>query len=296
MLSVLIPIYNFNVYELVSKLHSLLTEQAMPFEIICIDDASTVTFAENENLTALNHVILEKSPINLGRSACRNLLAKKAKYEYLLFIDSDMRVASDDFIQKYIDLMPSYDLVYGGLLYEELVPNKAKILRWKYGKQREAIDSELRNKDLYFSIKTCNLLIKKQVFESIKFNENISQYGHEDTLFSIELSRKKVKAIHIYNPLYHLGIEDSESYLNKVAIACKSLVYIATHNLTENEKNQFRLIYFHTKLKKMGLMWFIKKTYELFETRIKSNLFSENPSLLLLDFYKIVAYDKLLGN
>lgn len=295
MLSVLIPIYNYNVLELVTKLHSLLNAQQIPFEIICIDDASTVHFSENETLTALNHVSFESSSKNLGRSACRNLLAQKAQYDYLLFIDSDMQVISDDFIQKYIEQLPNYDLVYGGISYEEQAPNPKLLLRWKYGREREATDFETRNKDLYFSIKTCNVLIKKQVFDSIKFNENIAQYGHEDTLFSIELARKKIKVIHIHNPLLHLGIEDSELYLKKVEIACKSLAFIASNFLSEKEKNQFRLIYFHTKLSKMGLIWFIKRGYDLFEKRITKNLLSENPSLLLLDYYKLIAYDKVLS-
>jgi glycosyltransferase involved in cell wall biosynthesis len=40
MLSILIPIYNYNAYPLVKELHSQCLEATIDFEIFCIDDAS----------------------------------------------------------------------------------------------------------------------------------------------------------------------------------------------------------------------------------------------------------------
>ena len=40
MLSILIPIYNFDVQELVQKLHQQASLLAIAFEIVCVDDGS----------------------------------------------------------------------------------------------------------------------------------------------------------------------------------------------------------------------------------------------------------------
>lgn len=292
MLSILIPIYNYKVHTLVSTLHKQASIEQIPFEIICIDDASTQFNAENDRLAELNNVQYQKLETNIGRSALRNLLARKAQYPSLLFIDTDMDIKNDAYIKTYLTYAESYDVVYGGILYEETPPNKDYMLRWKYGTKREALLPLQRNQDPYFSIKTCNVLIKKNVFNSIQFNENIREYGHEDTLFSIDVSRKKLKILHIENPLYHLGIESSQQYLNKVEIACKSLTFIADHYLEEEEKNHIRLLYFYNRIKKMGLLWFVKNIYLLFNKSILKNLLSENPSLLLLDYYKLMSFEK----
>ncbi len=295
-LSILIPIYNYNVGPLVHKLHSMATLEQIAFEIICIDDASTHTQPENANISNLANVQYHCLANNIGRSALRNLLAEKAQYPYLLFIDTDMAVMTSDFIHQYIQNLSNYDLIYGGILYEPELTNKSYILRWKYGMQREAINYKERNEDPYFSVKTCNLLIKREAFNTIKFNEKIREYGHEDTLFSLGIERKKLKVLHLQNPLYHMGLEDATCYLRKVEVACKSLCFIAEHYLNEEEKNHIRLLYFYNRLRKMGLLWFVKITYKLFKKRILANLHSANPNLKLLDVYKLISYDAAVNS
>ncbi len=291
MLSILIPIYNYNVRQLVEKLHSMATAEQIAFEIICIDDASTQTYADNANISNLANVQYHCLTTNIGRSSLRNLLAQKAIHPYLLFIDTDMAVLNTDYLKQYIQHLANYDLIYGGILYEPILANNAHVLRWKYGMQREAISCSQRSEDPYFSVKTCNLLMKRDVFNSIKFNENIREYGHEDTLFSLEIARKKLNVLHLQNPLYHMGLEDAACYLRKVEIACKSLYFIAENYLNEEEKNHIRLLYFYNRLKKIGLLWFVKITYKLFEKKILANLHSSNPNLKLLDVYKLISYD-----
>ncbi len=291
MLSILIPIYNFNVAPLVRKLHSMATAEQISFEIICIDDASTQTQPENASISNLANVQYHCLGSNIGRSALRNLLAEKAQHPYLLFIDTDMEVLKSDFIHQYIQHLANYDLIYGGILYEPLLRNKSYVLRWKYGIEREAINHRQRSEEPYFSVKTCNLLIKREVFNTIKFNEKIREYGHEDTLFSLEIERKKLKVLHLQNPLCHSGLEDAACYLRKVKVACKSLHFISEHYLNEEEKNQIRLLYFYNRLRKMGLLWFVRTTYMLFEKKILANLHSSNPNLKLLDMYKLISYD-----
>lgn len=292
MLSILIPIYNYPVYELVNKLSILASKSNIDFEILCIDDASTEYKADNQQINNISGVIVENLDQNNGRSALRNLLAQKAKYPNLLFIDTDMLIPSENYISNYIEVIEKADIVYGGIVYENIPKSSKHMLRWKYGNKREAISAKLREKEPYFSVKTCNFLIKKSIFETVQFNENIREYGHEDTLFCIELERHKYRVLHIDNPTIHLGVERSDIYLNKVEMACVNLARIEKDFLKDDEKEHVRLIYFFLKLQKMGLIPILEFFYKIIENRVLRNLLSEQPNLTYLDYFKLVAYSK----
>ena len=81
-LSILIPTYNYDCSHLVLQLLEQLPEDA---EIIVGDDCS----AEAIQLTTTDErVHIYRPEHNLGRASIRNRLAKEAKGEWLLFIDS----------------------------------------------------------------------------------------------------------------------------------------------------------------------------------------------------------------
>lgn len=106
MLSILIPIFNFDVRPLVSDLHGQCEAAGIGYEILCFDDGSTPEFKQkNKEIWKRPNVIYREMPKNLGRSAIRNALGKAARFEYLLFMDCDSRVVSPDFIQKYLDAL-----------------------------------------------------------------------------------------------------------------------------------------------------------------------------------------------
>ncbi len=60
MLSILIPVYNFDVRKLVHQLHEQGLLLEIPFEIICVDDASFIEFTEiNASIKNLEHLSLK---------------------------------------------------------------------------------------------------------------------------------------------------------------------------------------------------------------------------------------------
>ena len=102
MLSILIPIYNFAVKELVNELSSKAESFNIPFEILCIDDKSKANYLElNKDLGKIKGVSYQQLENNIGRSAIRNLLSDKAQFDYLLFLDCDISIGHD-FLKKYI--------------------------------------------------------------------------------------------------------------------------------------------------------------------------------------------------
>lgn len=87
-ISVIIPLYNKEKY-VVTALQSILKQTHQNFEIIIVNDASTDQSVQkiedflNSKITLIHH---EK---NKGLAASRNTGIKKAKYNYVCFLDAD---------------------------------------------------------------------------------------------------------------------------------------------------------------------------------------------------------------
>ena len=103
-LSVLIPTYNNVCKTLVEQLQVLLERAAIAYEIIVADDGSTdtATIEANRAIGALPRCRYILRSKNTGRAAIRNFLAQQAQYSFLLFIDSDMSLLSDQLMTRYL--------------------------------------------------------------------------------------------------------------------------------------------------------------------------------------------------
>jgi hypothetical protein len=237
MLSVLIPTYNYNAFFLVKEIHQQLILENIEFEIICLDDGSKSPLnVKNKEINNLSFSSFKSLEHNIGRSAIRNLLAKKATCNWLLFLDVDVIPVKSNFIKKYINCLTKDKTVFcGGLLYEDKKEN-VKLLRYKYGKKHEEISLEKRieNPDKYFF--TSNFLIQKAVFNDVKFEEKLTQYGREDLLFSLELIRKRYKIEHINNEVYHLGLDQNDLFVAKTKEAMENLVFIDKQSLIDTKE------------------------------------------------------------
>ena len=109
MLSILIPIYNYNAYPLVLELHKQCLECKIEFEILCQDDASkSVLNSENEKINSLSCCSFTELKINIAHRQNRNSLANKAKFENLLFIDGDSIIIRNDYISNYISFFTHF--------------------------------------------------------------------------------------------------------------------------------------------------------------------------------------------
>ena len=287
MLSILIPIYNFKVVELVETLLKQAKGAGVPFEICCFDDGSVARFKiQNSRLNAYPQVIYRELPQNVGRSKIRNLLAQKAAYPYLLFMDCDSRVVKADYIQSYTKHLPSEKVLYGGRSYASQVPNNPDLaLHWLFGTKREAASPEKRTQEPYESFMTNNFLIPKQLFQKIRFDERLVQYGHEDTLFGYQLKEAGVSILHLDNPLEHIGLEETEVFLRKVNKSVENLWYLYQNGMPLPTK----LMKTFLLLKKYRISSFAQFCLKRLEPSIYLNLNSGTPNLRYLDFFKLIC-------
>ena len=291
MLSICIPIYNYDVGRLAHDLHLQAKEAGYPFEIILMDDASDEKFRKLNQAIDLEFVRYIQLDENIGRSKIRNRLAEEAKYPCLLFADCDSAVASPQYIENYARFFESQAVCCGGTIYEDKEPADSTRLRWKYGVERESASVAEREKSPYSGFRTNNFLIHKIIFEKVKFNEDLKGYGHEDTLFGLELLEQKITIRHIDNPLIHLGLDSASDFLKKTGNGIKNLYRI---ELLLREKypdyvNHSRLMRAKLSLQKYHLTGVAAWLFRLFCRQMENNLLSKKPSLLIFDLYRLGA-------
>ena len=286
MLSILIPIFNYNTDPLVNELHKYCLESKLDFEILCQDDASNEFLDENQKINTLENCNFSGNNLNLGRGTNINLLAEKAKFEWLLIMDCDTFPTQSDFIQNYISKINEAEkVVFGGIEYKKEKPANDQLLRWFYGIARESLSVEKRNTNPNGNALTSNILIKKNVFLSNKFDESITKYGYEDLVFLSDLKKKGIVVKHIDNPTYHLGLETSKQFLKKTKTALENLKKLtATTSLNSSES---KILKTYVLLEKMHLTDLISFLFKKNEPNMVRNLLSKKPSLLLFDLYKL---------
>ena len=288
MISILIPIYNISVCELVHCVHKQAVALNIPFEIILIDDNSEQQWKEtNKQLSSLQNVEYKELTENIGRAKIRNLLADTSQYSYLLFLDSDVKIYSEQFLQTYITHCQPNSVVYGGMLYDSMPPSPQQRLRWNYGRKKECLSAKQRQKNQYKSFNSINFLIDKHVFDMTRFNETISTYGHEDTLFGFQLEQMHIPILHIDNQVLHINTATNKIFIeqNKQAVENLYKMYRNSPKKTAFRRNIKLLRLFHF-LEQLHLVNFVAACYTKHHERLLQHI-EKYSSLRLLNILKI---------
>jgi hypothetical protein len=286
MLSILIPTYNYNCFSLVELLYNQCIKAGIEFEIICQDDASnSVLNVENIKINQFNNCTFSVNQTNLGRAGNINSLINQSTYSYFLILDCDVFPKNKNFILNYckqISLQKKYS--FGGIVYENKIPNKNQMLRWKYGKKREAINCIKRKSMPLQYILTSNILIRKEPQKKY-FDDEITSYGYEDLVFIKNNILTKNDIDHIDNVVYHLNIENSIDFLNKTKIAMENLKELISKNKLNYNATSLTKVYRFLVISKVAFLfrYFFDKT----RTKIETHLKSSNPYLFIFDFYKL---------
>lgn len=286
MLSILIPTYNYNAYPLALEIEKQALAAGIIFEIICLDDGSMSEFNnENEKINLLVNSKFIISDSNRGRTATRYLLSQKAKYDWLLLLDSDVIPKDHSFLANYIKILRlDFEAFFGGFLYPKKIDNKNKSLRHKFGKKREQKLAVIRNKDPYKVIISANFIIKKNVYQNL-ISGNLNKTYGMDYLFGASLKKNNVKVFHIDNGVFHLGIDTNDVFLSKTEKAVLNL-----YTLYENKQIDFSsisLLKAFNLLKRTKLVFIYRILFKYFKPLLRRNLKSSNPNLIVFDLYRL---------
>lgn len=295
MISILIPVYNYDITSLINSLSAAIEDSEFYSEIIIGADGCDSSYIDSyNNLALLPGVKLHISEKNIGRASIRNQLAEKSKGSYLLFLDADALAQPDvkDFLSRYVDHLGVAPVICGGTSYRDVPPDDPdKYLRWHYGFYRERQDAKNRNKSPYASFSGFNFIIEKEILSRIKFNSELIKYGHEDTLFAYQLMKAEVPIVHIDNSLIHDGLETNQLYLLKTEESMQNLSLLYD-KVTDRKgfASAVRLLRRYNRLKLVGLTRLLARYYSRHGKKIKIKLSTHKASLTTFTLYKLSMF------
>lgn len=286
-LSILIPVYNYNVTSLVQALATQLTKTGKEGEIILLDDSSTSFISNNKLLENISFVSFHRNERNEGRMAARLKLSELARYSHLLFIDCDSDLIKDDFVSTYFHLLEQdAALATGGRVYSTAPPADCELmLHWKYGTKRE------RSKNAGFM--SNNFLIRREKFNQLEGLTQLTGYGHEDSWWGIQFEQLGVRCQYINNPVLHAALEKSDIFLSKSENALANLLLLEKSVDKGLLGNHIKIYRWYRRLKNAGLASLYLFFEKPFHNYFRRNIFSCKPSLLFFDCYRLAHLIRL---
>jgi len=293
-ISVLIPVFDYDIVALVHSMRNAFVKVPELCEILIGDDGSSAEYREKYKSLISDNVRLIISKKNIGRAAIRNKLALEAKGDFLLFIDADAMLpgTAEAYMLKWLPYLSIARVICGGTLYHDSPPGDPdKLLRWKYGRNKEQLKAAVRNNHPHAGFSTFNVLIDKSVFSKIRFNEELKQYGHEDTLLGYQLKKAGIGILHIDNGLMHEGLESNKDFLNKTKLGIENLSMLFD-NVTDKSafSETVRILRFYNKLKFFRLTRIMAGIFIRCREKMEIRLDSNDISLMLFGFYKMSMF------
>ena len=286
-LSILIPTFNDLCVNLVEGLRLQAEETGITYEILVADDGSTDEDVVRKNIEinqwANCRYLIQQN--NIGRAAIRNYLAKEARNEWLLFIDSDMGIVRPEYISKYLSF-DGASVIDGGVYIGGDAEALKDNLRYLYEKSAEHEHTvEMRQKNPYRDFHTANFLIRRELMLSHPFDERFRHYGYEDVIFGKQLRAANIAITHIDNPMGFCTFESNPDFVSKTEEGLHTLL------LFRNELRGYsRLLTLVDGIHIPLILSIIRLSHRLFGTLIRRNLCGQRPNLLLFKLYKLGYY------
>ena len=284
--SVLIPNYNNVCVELVTVLQRQAEAQGISYEILVADDASPMKEAirQNEDINALPHCRYIVKETNSGSAATRNFLGAQSQYPWLLFLDCDISIPDDHFLERYVT-DDHEGVVNGGIRITD-DDGLRHNLRYLYEKAAEpAHTAEKRQANRYQEFRSTNFMIERRVFEKCRFDERFTRSGYEDVLFGKMLSQQQVSVTHIDNPVMMTEFEPNADYVRKIERSLRTL-----YTFRNELRGYSRILTFDSGIHIGAVRGMIRLWHRLFGGLERRNLCGKRPCLKLFNLYRLGYY------
>ncbi len=184
LVSIIIPCYNVENY-IAATIKSVINQTYSNWQLIVVNDGSTdESLQKIEEFVNQNAKIKVFNKINTGVSDTRNYGLKKAKGEFITFLDAD-DVWHSDYLNKQLNLLQSssFDLSYTAC---KLVDEKGRCLNKTIkGELAPSLEDFLIQKANY-NTNPSGVVYKKKCFENVNgFDINLSNNADQDILIQM---------------------------------------------------------------------------------------------------------------
>ncbi|MDH4384198.1 MAG: glycosyltransferase family A protein [Caulobacter sp.] len=215
-LSVLIPFLGDDPAQLISEL----AQQGAEVEIILLDDGGTdealaVRVTQAVQGSAVPARLL-RSGQNLGRARGRNRLTQQARADYFLFLDADMLPDAPDFVARWLDCIETDRpaVCFGGFSMQRTPERRDHAVHRAMALNSDCLPADLRRLAPEKYVFTSNLLVRRDVFEAVAFDEGFTGWGWEDVEWAMRVARQW-PIRHLDNPASHLGLDTTAALTRK---------------------------------------------------------------------------------
>lgn len=291
-LSILIPVYNADVVaQVVSLRRQCMAIRWLAWEIVVADDGSTDGIAaRNERIGRMLGCRMLWRGRNYGRSSTRNYLARMAKYDTLLYIDSGLKPSSN-FVAGYAACIGRAPVVCGTVGVDKASVDPSSLRCLVELRARRRFTAERCGKRPYKNFHTTAFMASRSVMLANPMREDITTYGHEDTLFGKRLEEQGVGVMHAGIPVLFTRFEGNARYLEKTREAIATL-FAYRHEL-EGYSSLLRLA---GVLRRCRMLWAPHIVWKCCGRAIERRLEGQRPSLMLFDVYRVcLLAEKFLG-
>ena len=184
--SIIVPVYNTNESHLKSAIESVINQTFKDYELIIIDDASTINYKIPENIK----YILNET--NKGTLYSRKIGAINSNGKYIIYLDADDRLTTDSLQIIYDSINKEYDIIHfsakvisSNLNKKERIKEEKKTA-WYLSSKRNVINedylfNECLNEKLPHNM--CGKAFKSEIVkETIKYLPDSHLIHSEDML------------------------------------------------------------------------------------------------------------------
>ena len=287
-LSILIPTFNDPCVTLVDTLRHQAEAAGISYEVLVADDGST-----SEEIIAANSIIenwphcryiLRKQ--NTGRAAIRNFLVNEAVHPYVLFIDSDMTMISNQFLARYLDANCDTVIDGGIVVGGDVGKHSGKNLRYLYEMAEAPHHTATeRQKNPYQHLHTANLLVRRDLIVANPFDERFRYYGYEDVLLGKIFRQQHIPILHIDNPLGFCIFETNADFVTKTEEGLRTL-----RQFRDDLRGYSRLLTFVSGIHIPVILSIIRFWHHLWGAAERRNLCGTHPSLTIFKLYRLGYY------
>lgn len=285
-ISILIPNYNNVCVELVTVLQRQAEALGIGYEIIVADDHSPEKdkIKENEAINALPHCRYIVKETNTGSAATRNFLGRESRYPWLLFMDCDITIPDDHFLERYAKDVHE-GVVNGGIciIEDDTLRHNLRYIYEKNAEPKHAAEKRQANK--YHEFRSTNFMIEREVFLACPFDERFTRSGYEDVLFGKMLKQQRVSVTHIDNPVMMTEFESNPDYVTKIERSMRTL-----YTFREELRGYSRILTFDSGIHIGAVRGIIRLWHRLFGNLERRNLCGLNPCLKLFNLYRLGYY------
>lgn len=215
-LSVLIPTHRDDP----SALLRALDDPMACAEIIVLDDGSGDDALAKRIAGRIERLRLPARFIRLasneGRAKGRNRLASHARAGHFLFLDSDMLPDPENFLARWAALAEGENtpIAFGGFTLEQTPLRPEHALHRAMALKSDCTPAPERARSPEKHVFTSNLLVRRDVFETVAFDEGFTGWGWEDVEWAMRVGRQ-YPILHIDNSATHLGLDTAAAMAAK---------------------------------------------------------------------------------